>query len=261
MSNKKIIFIIAILVLIFLLASKSFASEIKLNQGYVQITANVDEQVKKNKATIAVGICELKDDGYGETIYLYEMNNYTTNISLPEGLYEINYAMVDGDNENKFWFSADDTDFIIKSGSPAKMYFSIGNTSTPQKNEDNQEDIAETMREEENTTAEELPSETLSPEKIKELEQLGLLDLYNDDGSLNEEEVKKKYEEIKGEKIEETLKRENGGKKAEDKEEGEKNEGKMKGRQILDFILSKLSLILAVILGIILLIYKRVKGN
>lgn len=248
MQNKKIyIFFLLSVLLILNLSIICNASEKK---GYVQLSANVDERIKEGKYNIEVGICQVSDDGLSKKIYLYEVNKYKTNITLPEGHYEINYAKVVGDDENEFWFSCNDIDFVIKKDSPAIMYFGLGNVLNQQKNQDNQEDNESEQNEEE--INKDVNEETLTKEEIELLRKIGL-DFYNDDGTINEEKVSKMYEEEMGETIEDTMKEYDD---AHPEEKKEKVEEKKRENKILNFINKFGTLILALIILIVYVILK-----
>lgn len=234
---KKYIFLFSFILLLLLPHSIARAED----KGYVQITANVDERISENKYNIVVNICESKDEGYSETHYLYYMNNYTTNITLPEGYYEISFAQVENDTENEYWITIDNPCFRIIKDKPARMYFSLGDVSLVQSNINNIDTF------DNNSQA---PSPTPMP--TPEIE------------GKTKEEIEKEYEKNAGNTFEESMdlydKDHGKTEEKEEKEEGKIKEEKKKNTFLQLLKRNVLSIIIVIIVGIAYLVVKK-KGK
>lgn len=228
---KKFLFTIIILNLIFIININAYAEE---NKGYVQLTAYLDKDVLEEKPDVEVLISDGTEDGESITYYLHAMNDYKSNLTLPEGTYYIEMASVLGDNYNFYPFEIEDMDFQIIKDKPAKMYFKLG------------------------VVEDDLPICEDNQEEVKENKDL-ILDVYDEEGNLDQEKINKAYKDTTGKDLQEDIKE---FKEIEEKKEKEEKEYKEKQKEkekpaILKWISRNILLIIVGILGVVLIFIKH----
>ena len=204
MKNKR--YIIPKIILLFLISictilsfySISLAENKKeeTKEGYVQLRAYLTEELQKLSPNIEVIISDGTEDGFVTTTYLYAMNDFSGIVTLPEGLYVIEHAAISGDDNNIFQLNIDERNFKIKKDSPAQMFFSFGDAEI--------EKHCRTNIENKN-----LKDEEVEELKKNELAELGIDDIYDENGELNKEKVEEEYKKITGETYEETVEKDN----------------------------------------------------